>query len=128
MRIPVWRGGQKGITERPEDGAAGGCCFRIQDHLSVSGLLLKAASEGEKLATAQTVSPSGANAKIRSRKMVSIPPKAAGDSGIFYPVFFLPSAPEPRKTTYMVKSIWLLISFYPLNRMLSRLQHSHGII
>ena len=68
---------------------------------------------------AQTVSPSGANAKIRSRKMVSIPPKAAGDSGIFYPVFFLPSAPEPRKTTYMVKPIRLLISFYPLNRTLT---------
>ena len=60
--------------------------------------------------------------------MVSVPPKAAGDSGIFYPVFFLPSAPEPRKTTYMVKPVRLLISFYPLHRTLSRLQHSPGII
>ena len=68
---------------------------------------------------AQTVSPSSANAKIRSRKMVSIPAKAAGDSGIFYPVFFPFSAPEPHKITYMVKSIRQLISFYPLNRILT---------
>ena len=51
--------------------------------------------------------------------MVSIPAKAAGDSGIFYPVFFPFSAPEPHKITYMVKSIRQLISFYPLNRILT---------
>ena len=36
---------------RIENAAVSGCCFGMQDHLYGSGLLLKPASEGEKLAS-----------------------------------------------------------------------------
>ena len=73
----------------------------MQDHLYDFELLLKPASKVEKLAVAQTVSPFDTNAKAQNRKMVSIPTKASGYSGVFWPAFF-PSAPEPRKAPWQM--------------------------
>ena len=88
-------------TDGSENVAVSGCCFGMHDHLSSSVLLLKPASEGEKLAVAQTVSPSDTNAKIRNRKMVGLPAKAAGHSDVFCPVLFLPSSTRtPQNSRY----------------------------
>ena len=92
---------QKRKSDGSENDAVSGCCFGMHDHLSSSGLLLKPVSEGEKLAVAQTVSPSDTNAKIRNRKMVGISAKAAGHSGVFCPVLFLPSRTRiPQNSRY----------------------------
>ena len=108
-------------TERTENTAVSDCCFGMQDHLYDFELLLKPVSEEEKLAVAQTVSPSDTNAKAQSRKMVSIPSKAAGHSGVFCPAFFL-SAPEPRKAPCQLsaKSCNIPVDLYEFNKPVFR--------
>ena len=96
----------------------------MQDHLYDFELLLKPASKGEKLAVAQTVSPFDTNAKAQNRKMVSIPAKASGYSGVFWPAFF-PSAPEPRKAPCWLstKNCDIPVDLYEFNKLIFRVRY-----
>ncbi len=91
--------------ERIENAAVSGCCFGMQDHLNRFRTFAKTGIGRGETRFAQTVSPSDANAKIRSRKIVSIPAKAARIQRRFFPVFFLPfRTPHPNsmfKRAYM---------------------------
>ena len=94
--------GAKLKTERTENTAVSDCCFGMQDHLYGFELLLKPASEGENSLSAQTVSPSDTNAKAQSRKMVSIPSKAAGHSGCFLSCFLSLCTRTPQSSMSVV--------------------------
>ena len=82
---------------RIENAAVSGCCFGMQDHLYGSGLLLKPASEGEKLASLrQSPLPVPTQKSEAARWLASR--QRQPDTAVFSILFsFFPLHPTPAK-------------------------------